>query len=219
MFLSHIKWPDNVIEAKKLQENHRFSIKIVALVRFPVYVAGVDAAFNNNRVLAAACLFRLPDLTVIETSSALVNASFPYVPGYLFFREGPAVIAAIKKLVIKPDIVLVDGHGIAHPRGIGSASHLGLLLDIPTIGCAKTRLVGEYVEPASTIGSRSQLIYDDRVIGLVLRTRKDIKPLFISPGHKIDIEGAAQVTLSCLGRYRIPEPIRCADSLSRKLLT
>jgi deoxyribonuclease V len=117
---------------------------------------------------------------------------------------------------VKPDVILVDGQGIAHPRGIGSASHLGLLLDIPTIGCAKARLVGEYAEPDTTKGSLSPLIHANQVVGSVLRTRNGVKPLFVSPGHKIDFEGAIQVTLACLGRYRIPEPLRCADILSKK---
>jgi deoxyribonuclease V len=216
MFLSHLKWPDTVNEANKMQEVHKSSVKITTLSVHPTYVAGVDAAFCENRVFAAACLYRMPEFAVIDKSSAFLNTSFPYVPGYLFFREGPAIIAALKKLMIEPDVILVDGQGIAHPRGIGSASHLGLLLDTPTIGCAKTRLVGEFEEPASTKGSRSPLIYHDRVVGSVLRTRNDVNPLFISPGHRIDIEGAVHVTIACLGKYRIPEPLRCAHILSKK---
>lgn len=216
MFFSRIKWPETVIEAKKLQEIHRRNVNLVALGRPPVFIAGVDAAYGDCHVFAVACIYHLPELSLIDQASSFLKASFPYIPGYLFFREGPAIIDALKKLTVKPDVILVDGHGIAHPRGIGSASHLGLLLDIPTIGCAKARLVGDFAEPDSTKGSLSPLIHDNRVVGSVLRTRNGVKPIFVSPGHKIDIEGAIRVTLACLGSYRIPEPLRCADILSKK---
>lgn len=211
----NIKWPDTIAEARELQERHRSRVRIVPLKKDPEFVAGADAAFSEDRVFAAACLYSYPDLTLIERSTATEASIYPYVPGYLFFREGKAIIAALNKLRTKPDIILVDGQGIAHPRGIGSASHLGVLLGKPTIGCAKTRLVGEYREPVKLKESWSEMIYEGRKMGAVLRTRDNVRPLFVSPGHGIDLEGAIRVTLRCVGRYRIPEPLRCADRLSR----
>jgi deoxyribonuclease V len=137
------------------------------------------------------------------------------VPGYLVFREGPAIIAALRGLRRQPDVLLVDGQGIAHPRSIGIASHLGVLLDLPAIGCAKTRLIGEYRVPALRKGSWSALHHEGAAVGAVLRTRDGTSPLFISPGHRMDRESSIRIVLACVGRYRIPEPLRCADMLSR----
>jgi deoxyribonuclease V len=214
-----MKWPKTfaVAEAREIQEQLRNKVRIVPLQKRPWYVAGVDAAFSDDKVFAAACLYQYSDLTLVEQAYAVQKLAFPYVPGFLSFREGPAIIAAIKKLKIKPDLILVDGQGIAHPRGIGIASHIGVLLGIPAIGCAKTRLVGEYKEPEKRKGKWSPLSFEGEIVGAVLRTSDSVKPLFISPGHKIDLEGAIKITLGCTGRYRIPEPIRCADMLSKKL--
>jgi len=187
------------------------------LARGPRYVAGVDAAFSDNRVFAAVCLYLFPELTLLEQRTTFRQLSFPYVPGYLSYREGPAILAALNKLSQKPDLILVDGQGIAHPREFGIASFIGVSLDIPTIGCAKSRLLGEYGEPGSRKGSWSPLRFKMRVVGAVLRTRDCTRPLFISPGHKTDLDSAIHFTLNCTGKYRIPEPIRCADMLSKKI--
>ena len=136
----------------------------------------------------------------MEQATAATQLIFSYVPGYLLFREGPAIIKAIKKLKKKPDVILLDGQGIAHPRRIGSASHLGVLLDIPTIGCAKKRLVGEYREPGDRKGNWTELQFDGRTVGAVLRTRDRVRPLFLSPGHRIDLPGTIRVALGCVGR-------------------
>ncbi len=212
-----MKWPKNIAEARGIQELHRNRIRTVPLDKDPVYVAGVDAAFSEDLVFAAACLYRCPELTLVEQSSSMLKATFPYVPGYLLFREGPAIIAAINKLSRSPDVILVDGHGIAHPRGIGSASHLGILLDIPTIGCAKTKLVGTGETPEVHKGRWAPLQYKGNVVGAVLRTKRNVRPLFISPGHDINLGDAIRVTMACIGRYRIPEPLRCADMLSKRI--
>ncbi len=211
-----MRWPKNITDARTLQEQDRERIRIAALTEQPKYVAGVDASFANDRVYAAVCLYRLPDLALVEEACSVMKASFPYVPGYLFFREGPAIIRAVKRLSKVPDVILVDGQGIAHPRGIGSASHLGLLVDLPTVGCAKTLLIGEFKEPVPDRGSWSPLYYEGKVVGAVLRTRDNVRPLFVSPGYKIDLDEAVCITLACGGSYRIPEPLRCADMLSRK---
>lgn len=210
-------WPETIDEARAVQEQQRSLIEIAPLEREPEVVAGVDAAYSEDRVFAAACLYRYPDRVLIERASAVRKSTLPYVPGYLFFSEGPAIVSALDKLSVKPDIILIDGQGIAHPRGIGSASHLGLLLDIPTIGCAKTRLVGDYREPGIGKGSRTLLKFDGRVVGAVLRTQEGIRPLFLSAGHKIGLNDAIRITMGCVGSYRIPEPLRCADMLSGKL--
>ncbi len=212
-----MKWPKNITEARNIQELDRKRIRTVPLEKEPVYVAGVDAAFSEDRIFAAACLYRCPELTLVEQSSSILKTTFPYVPGYLMFREGPALIAAISKLSRSPDVILVDGQGIAHPRGIGSASHLGILLDIPTIGCAKTRLAGTGEMPDEQKGRWTPLRYEGKVVGAVLRTKHSVRPLFVSPGHNIDLGDAIRVTMACIGRFRIPEPLRCADMLSKKM--
>ena len=214
-----MKWPKTIsIEhARELQKDLQKRVRIIPLKREPRYVGGVDAAFSENLVYAAACVYRYPELRLVEKACAVEKLKFPYVPGFLSFREGPAIIAAIKKLSTEPDVILVDGQGIAHPRGLGIASHLGVLLGIPTIGCAKTRLVGEFEGPGVRKGSWSVLTYEGRTVGAVLRTKDSVRPLFVSPGHKIDIDGSIRITLNCSSKYRIPEPIRCVDMLSRKL--
>jgi deoxyribonuclease V len=214
-----MKWPKtfSIEEAREVQIQLQKKVRIAPLTGKLRYVAGVDAAFSEDRVFAAACLYAFPDLIVCERQSSSLKLSFPYVPGFLSFREGPAIIAALDKLSCKPDLILVDGQGIAHPRGIGIASHLGVLTDIPTIGCAKTRLIGEYEEPRREKGSWSPLQSEGAVIGAVLRSRNNTRPLFISPGHKTDLEAAIRITLACTGKYRIPEPLRCADTLSKQM--
>jgi deoxyribonuclease V len=142
---------------------------------------------------------------------------FPYVPGFLTFREGPVLIKVIKKLSIKPDVILFDGQGIAHPIRLGIASHIGVLLNTPAIGCAKSRLIGEYKEPKLRRGAWSPLTYNNNVVGAVLRTRDNVRPLFISPGHKIDLKASIDIVLNCISKYRIPEPLRRADYLSRRV--
>ena len=213
-----MKWPETISieQAREFQKDLRKRVRVIPLTREPRYVAGVDAAFSEDLVYAAACLYRYPELTLVEKTSAVEKLKFPYVSGFLSFREGSAIIAAIKKLQTKPDIILVDGQGIAHPRGIGIASHLGVLLDTSTIGCAKKRLVGEFREPGGRKGNLSGLTYEGRIVGAVLRTTDSVRPLFVSPGHKIDLDNAVRITLGCIGKYRIPEPLRCADMLSKK---
>lgn len=210
-------WPKTLTleEARKEQELLRKKVRIAPFSKEPRFVAGVDAAFKADRVFAAACLYRFPELTLVEQRSVVRELIFPYIPGFLSFREGPAIIAALNELSRKPDLILVDGQGIAHPRGIGIASYIGVLQGIPTIGCAKSRLVGEYEEPGTKKGGWSPLRVNGNVVGAVLRTRDAVRPLFISPGHKIDVKSAIRLALSCTVNYRIPEPLRCADILSR----
>ena len=215
--LNQMKQPEDMAEAKSLQEELKKRLVIAHLRKRPRYLVGVDAAFFGSKVLAAACLFTYPALEPMEDSSVVEEALFPYVPGFLAFREGPAIIRALNKLKRTPDLLLVDGHGIAHPRGIGIASHLGILLDVPAIGCAKSRLIGEYEKPEQTKGNWSNLEFNSEIIGAVLRTRSYVKPVFVSPGHKIDLAGSIEIVMNCADKYRIPEPLRAADMMSKRL--
>ncbi len=212
-----MKWPKNIAAARAMQEDLKGKNKITPLKEMPHFIAGVDAAFQGNKVVAAACLFEYPRLEPVEDSCHIADTPFPYFPGFLTFREGPAIVKALKKLNNKPDLLLMDGQGIAHPRAMGIAAHLGIVLDIPSVGCAKSRLIGDYVEPGYKKGDWSYLRYNDSIVGVVLRTRSGIKPLFVSPGHKIDLAGSIMLVLDCTENYRIPEPLRRADMLSKKL--
>jgi len=210
-------WPKTIFEAKAAQAALRDKVRIVPLRKKPRYVAAVDAAFAGDRIIGAACLYRYPEVSLVEETHAEMRNLFPYVPGLLTFREGPVIIKVIKKLSIKPDVILFDGQGIAHPISMGIASHIGVLLNIPAIGCAKSRLIGEYKEPKLCRGSWSPLIYNDDVVGAVLRTRDNVRPLFISPGHRVDLKSSIKIVLNCISKYRIPEPLRRADFLSKRI--
>jgi deoxyribonuclease V len=181
-------------------------------------VAGADLAYrgDGSRAWAAVVLWSPRDGAVVETATACGHASFPYVPGYLSFREGPLLLRAFKRLQRKPDLVLFDGQGIAHPRGLGLASHLGVLLDLPSVGCAKSRLVGEHGLPGPRRGAFAPLLLEGRRVGAVLRTRDGVAPLWISPGHRIGIRQAVRWVLACC-RTRVPEPIRLAEQVANRL--
>lgn len=211
-----MRWPENIKEAKEIQHGLKQKVKIMPLVKNPGLIAGVDAAFSKNNVIAVVCLYTYPELIHVNDAYAVSRITFPYIPGFLSFREGHAIIKAINNLKIKPDIVLFDGQGIAHPEGTGIASHIGVLLNMPAIGCAKSRLVGDYRKPGITKGKHSHLKYQNKIIGAVLRTKDNVKPVFVSPGHLIDLKGSIDIVLKCTGDYRLPEPLRRADLLSKK---
>jgi deoxyribonuclease V len=213
----NINWPDNIEEAKAVQAALKDRIRILSLRKKPKLIAGVDAAFSEDKVIAVASLYKYPDLINLEDAFSVLACPFPYIPGFLSFREGPAIIQALYALKGIPDVILVDGQGIAHPKKLGIASHIGALLDMPAIGCAKSRLVGEYKEPKPQRASRSVLRYNGEIVGSVLRTRDNVKPLFVSPGHRVDLEDSVRLVLGCARRFRIPEPLRRADFLSKKL--
>jgi deoxyribonuclease V len=210
-----IEWPVDIAEARKLQLELAGRVRRVPLAALPRFVAGVDASFTADRVFAAACLYAFPSLEPVEDAIVSRPLEFPYVPGYLTFREGPAIVEAVAALTRRPDLILVDGQGIAHPRGLGIAAHLGVVLRIPAIGCAKSRLVGEFREPGPERGRRSPLRLDGRIVGSVLRTRTGVRPLFISPGNLVDIPSSVRMALRTTAGFRIPEPVRRADRLSR----
>lgn len=175
-------------------------------------VAGVDVSVKRGVSQAAVVVMRYPDMQPVETVRSQCPTPFPYVPGLLSFREGPALEQAFEKLQHEPDVFIFDGMGIAHPRRIGIASHMGLWLNRPTIGCGKTYLLGDFDEPGQERGAQSLLRDKGDVIGVVLRTRDGLKPVYISPGHLADLTSAVEVVLRCTTKYRLPEPIRLAHN-------
>jgi deoxyribonuclease V len=179
-------------------------------------VAGADVSYAKKAVTmyAAVLVLEWPSGRVVEQVTAQRRAEFPYIPGLLSFREMPALLAVFEKLRSKPDVVIYDGHGVAHPRGFGIASHLGVLLNVPTIGCAKSRLVGEHAEPGLERGAQTPLTLDGKTIGAVVRTRTNVKPVFVSVGHRVGLRAAVKLVLDCAVRYRLPEPTRLAHVLS-----
>jgi deoxyribonuclease V len=207
-------WNVTYLEAVGLQEMLRERL----ILRDPEWadpvriVAGADISYarRSDRFFAAVVLFSYPDLKVIEVATAVETVSFPYIPGLLSFREGPALAKAFELLTLTPDIIIFDGQGIAHPRGIGLASHMGLLLNVPSIGCAKSLLVGQYREMGEEAGAWSHLVYKDRIVGAALRTKKKVKPVFVSQGHKTGLERALAMVMTCCRGYRLPEPTRQA---------
>jgi len=182
-------------------------------------VAGVDVSCARfaPEVFAAVVLYDLHGGSIVETVSARAGESFPYVPGLLSFRELPVVLEAFHRLLRAPGVVLVDGQGVAHPRRFGIASHLGLWLDLPTIGCAKSRLCGAHDEPGLNRGDWASLQESGEEVGRVLRTRDRVRPLYVSPGHQVSMERAVQLVLACGRGYRLPEPTRLAHVESNRL--
>jgi deoxyribonuclease V len=186
---------------------------VAPLDPLPRFVAGADCAFTADKrsIHAVVLVWDRIERKVVDLASEFREVSVPYVSGYLSFREGPAILAAIAKLKRAFGVITFDGQGIAHPRRAGLATHLGVALDVPSVGVAKSRLIGVYDEPARPAGSRSRLLDRGDEIGTVLRTRDDIRPLFVSVGHKVDLDSAAALVMACVTKYRVPEPTRVAD--------
>lgn len=173
-------------------------------------VAGVDVSVKSGQSRAAAVVMNYPELSTIETVVARQATRYPYIPGLLAFREGPVVLEALGKLSSEPDAIIFDGMGQIHPRRMGIAAHLGLWLRLPTIGCGKSHYIGEYDEPANEKGSRNPLFYRGQQLGVVLRTRTGVKPVYVSAGHLANLNSAVELVLACASRFRLPEPIRAA---------
>ncbi len=180
-------------------------------------IAGVDVGYDNVRNLAHASIVTMSSdtLKIHEEIQIFAPVTFPYIPGLLSFREIPALLAALAQLKTTPDILMVDGQGIAHPRRMGIAAHLGVILNMPSIGVAKSRLTGQFKMPGSLKGDHSPLMAGKEQIGTVLRSRDNVAPLFISPGHRVSLPTSIALVLKCLTRYRLPEPTRMADKLSK----
>ena len=210
-------WNINYKKAIQIQETLR-KLLILKKPREGVRtIAGADVSYDKNtdRFFAGVLVFELDKgLKVIEEVTAVGKARFPYIPGLLSFREAPILLRAFHKLKSNPDVILFDGQGIAHPRHFGLASHIGLILNKPTIGCAKSRLVGEYDTLENTKGAYAHLLYENKVVGAVLRTKINTKPVFVSPGHKTNLTFAIRIALKTCRGYRIPEPIRQAHLLA-----
>lgn len=185
--------------------------------RIPLTIAGADVAVKNRRLVGAVVLFSYPELKLLETAWAGSGEKFPYIPNFLAFREMPLILRAYKKLSKKPDLILVDGQGIAHPRRCGIATHLGVVLNKPTIGCAKTHLFGDFKMPGKKKGDWELIRCDGEKIGVVLRTKENIRPVFVSPGNKVDFSDCIKYILTT-ARYRIPEPIRYAHMLANEIM-
>lgn len=179
-------------------------------------VAGVDASYREIG-RAAIAVFSFPDLALIEQVTATREVTFPYVPGLLAFREAPVVLAALERLRLRPDLLMFDAQGYAHPRRLGLARHLGAYLNQPSIGCAKSRLIGSYDEPAQDAGAWSPLMDGDEEIGRVVRTKARTRPVFVSVGYRITLPLAVEIVLRCTRGYRLPEPTRIADRLTKQL--
>lgn len=210
-------WEVSPQEARQIQETLRRQVSVQPLPEKTIsHVAGVDASFGEEVIHAAAVLVDYPTLEPIEQVTTQLPLTFPYVAGLLSFREAPAMLEALGQLPMPPDVLIVDGHGYAHPRRFGLACHLGVLLDIPSIGCAKSILVGEHAHLGEVVGSTTELIADGEVVGLALRTRLKVKPVFISIGHRVDLDSARQMVLACGRGYRLPEPARLAHILATK---
>ena len=217
MKLERWLYPGSIERARRVQVQLLKKLKLVPLQAPPRLLAAVDAAFTDELVLAAVCLFSFPELELLEEQTAVEKLQFPYVPGFLSFREGPAIYRALLKLRQKPDLLLIDGQGIAHPRRLGIATFLGIILNTPSIGCAKSHLVGEFRMPASRQGSCCQLKHKGELVGYVLRSRAGVRPIFVSPGHLVNHQDALNLVRQCLKGFRVPEPLRQAHQLTQKL--
>lgn len=205
-------WQVSPKEAASIQQHLAGQVRFCPLPSPLNTIAGLDCAFSKDGSIIAAVIVTLsyPALEVLDVVWAREKVRFPYVPGLLSFREAPVCLKAAEKLSCRPDVFLIDGQGIAHPRRLGLASHLGLCWDAPTIGCAKSRLCGTYEEPAKEKGKWSPLWQSGQTIGAVVRTRTSVKPLFVSVGHRAMLKEAIDLVLRCCRRYRLPEPTRLA---------
>ena len=212
-------WPELVEQWKATQLAMRQKLIIEPLRPLPRFVAGADAAFSADKrqVFAAAVVYDRQEQRIIEVAHASHPAEVPYVPGFLSFREGPALLEAIGALEHEWGVVCFDGQGYAHPRRCGLAAHMSIVLDVPGVGVAKSRLIGTFQEPGVHAGDASPLMDASEQIGLVLRTRHHTRPLFISIGNRVDLESARQLVLACCTHYRVPEPTRQADMEVGKL--
>jgi deoxyribonuclease V len=212
-------WRVSYGEAIAIQNQLRDQLRLVP-IRQPVrLVAGADVAYGRtaHRMYAALAVVSLPDLQLVETVEVAERATFPYIPGLLSFREIPPLLVAFRRLRSEPDVVMFDGQGLAHPRGFGLACHAGVLLDRPSIGCAKSRLIGEYGHVGRRRGAATELVYEGAIVGSVVRTRAAVKPVYVSPGHLCDINTAVELVLATTPRFRVPEPIRQAHQATTAL--
>ena len=213
--ISH-RWDLSPDEAKALQL--QLAKKVVTETTFDPAavrtVAGVDVSIRKGVARAAVVVLGLEDLEPVDSALSELPAAFPYIPGLLTFREGPVVLRALERLRLRPDILIFDGQGIAHPQRIGLAAHMGVILDHPSIGCAKSRLTGTHAEPGGAVGDWEPLTDDGEVIGAVVRSRTKVKPLYVSIGHRVDLPTSIDLVLRCTRGYRLPETTRYAHKVA-----
>ncbi len=209
-------WVQTVAEARLIQNQLRSQVITTDKISTVNYVAGVDVGFKDNyrTTQAAVVVLGFPQLQVVEKAVSQCPTTFPYIPGFLSFREIPALLQALAKIKITPDLILCDGQGLAHPRRFGLACHLGVLLDLPTIGVAKSLFVGEHEAVGREKGSWQPLQYEGDTIGAVVRSRTDVKPIYVSIGHRLSLATAIDYVLHCTPKYRLPETTRQADKLA-----
>ncbi|MBA7481308.1 Endonuclease V [subsurface metagenome] len=205
-------WQVSVAQALEIQQKLAIQVSKRSEVTTPRFIAGVDISTGKGEGMAtgAVVVLQYPELRVVETKVAQDKLDFPYIPGLLSFRESPLTLAACQKLTIAPDLILVDGQGIAHPRRLGLASHLGLFLNTPTIGCAKSLLCGNHEAPGTEPSSYAEIADRGEIIGAALRTKLRVKPVYVSIGHKVDLQTAIYWVMNCCRGYRLPEPTRLA---------
>jgi len=208
-------WDVTYKEAVKIQKDLKDKVSLKKIDKRIKYVAGLDVSYakESNIMWAGVVVLDFPSLNKAEERWSQKKVSFPYIPGLLSFREIPALIDALRKMEIEPDLIFCDGQGIAHPRGLGLASHLGILLNKSTIGCAKSPLVGTYNQVGERKGNYAYLIHQNRIIGAVVRTRSKVKPIFVSPGYGVMLNDCVKFVLETCSKYRIPEPTRQAHLL------
>ena len=213
------RWSVTPREAARLQQIWRERVEAQDRYGPLRYVAGADMAFDPETQMAFAgvIVYRFPELEEAERRMARGTLRFPYVPGLLSFREGPVLLAAFRRLRISPDVILIDGHGVAHPRRFGIACHMGLLLDRPTIGCAKSILVGEVSDPGLRAGSTAPLMDKGEMVGVALRMRDQVRPIYVTIGHRVSLESAVRIVSQCADGFRLPKPTREADQWVRDL--
>jgi deoxyribonuclease V len=213
-------WKVSEKEAIRIQETLRDRIILKNTLLKVQTIGGADVAYSKseNLLFGAIVVLSFPHIEILDAATSDGKVPFPYIPTLLSFREGPILIKTFKKLKIKPDVIIVDGQGIAHPRGMGLASHMGLWFDLPSIGCAKTPLLDEFISPGPTRGSFEWIRRERKKVGAVLRTKEKVKPLFISPGHRIDLMTSIQLILESCKGFRFPEPLRKAHQITREIL-
>ncbi|MEU8106478.1 endonuclease V [Nonomuraea muscovyensis] len=208
-------WPTTVAEAEAIQDRLRLHVELTGPRAFTL-VAGLDVHYvDDERLTAAVVVLDAATLSVVEQVTVPGKAEFPYVAGLFAFRELPALVAALERLTVTPDLLVCDGYGLAHPRGFGLACHLGVLTGLPALGVGKTPFVGAHTAPAPERGAWTPIVLAGATVGRALRTRDGVKPVYVSQGHRIDLETAAEQVLRLSPRFRLPEPIRRADHLAR----
>ena len=209
-------WDVSPEEAVRIQKRLAGEVEARSLAGPVETVAGIDVSIRDDMAQAAIAVLRLPDLELVDDATYRCEVPFPYVPGLLSFREMPAILPALERLAVRPDVLMTDSQGLAHPRRFGLACHLGVLLDWPTLGVAKSRLTGTPAGELDTEkGAHVPLVDEGEPVGALLRTRTDVNPVYVSIGHRMTLDDALQLTLDCSPRYKIPEPTRQAHTLSR----